>query len=125
VVDGNVSASQGIKNVQTLVAMTGKTDSVKIFKGADAPIVPGVFEKETWPGHGHDGLGNVTMQEGFYVSKTALPMTFDEMFNVLNTHAIIVYNTMIHNVMVTVIRNSTYKELLMFALTQNQLPLRW
>ncbi|KAJ3155841.1 Envelope glycoprotein [Geranomyces variabilis] len=59
IVDGNVEMLQAVENCKTLLSVTGHKD-IPIWAGADGPIVRGIVRKELWPGHGKDGLGNVT-----------------------------------------------------------------
>ncbi|KAI8919351.1 Inosine/uridine-preferring nucleoside hydrolase domain-containing protein [Powellomyces hirtus] len=59
IVDGNVDMLQAVENAKTLLSVTGNKD-IPIWAGADGPLVRGIVKKELWPGHGDDGLGNVS-----------------------------------------------------------------
>ncbi|KAI8819253.1 Inosine/uridine-preferring nucleoside hydrolase domain-containing protein [Fimicolochytrium jonesii] len=59
IVDGNVDQPQAVKNIKTLCAVA-KREDIPIYAGADGPILRGLHKKELWPGHGDDGLGNIT-----------------------------------------------------------------
>ncbi|KAJ3011891.1 hypothetical protein HKX48_006606 [Thoreauomyces humboldtii] len=59
IVDGNVDMLQAVKNAKTLLTVCGKKD-IPVWAGADGPMLRGLIKKELWPGHGKDGLGDVT-----------------------------------------------------------------
>ncbi len=65
--DGNVAADQGLKNCQALIGASSIDYCIPVYVGARGPLVPGLSEKELWPGHGQDGIGNFTFTERFKV----------------------------------------------------------
>eukprot|EP01137_Pigoraptor_chileana_P008945 Opistho-2@56493 len=54
-VDGNVNVNQVNVNVLKVLEYFGRRD-IPVFTGASGPLM-GERTVDTWPGHGHDGLG--------------------------------------------------------------------
>ncbi|ORY50841.1 nucleoside hydrolase [Rhizoclosmatium globosum] len=61
VVDGNVSLPAAYQCAKTVMAVADVPEShVQVVAGAEGPLIPGLFKKVLWEGHGTDGLGGFT-----------------------------------------------------------------